>query len=115
MSKQALVSPEHGNIQPATAGDIVYRAYGRPYAGGPGQVLNLFASCSYATGGWKIFFAGDGPGHYKLMEQAPGVAPQLITYYVADFTTGAGLASPVESIVVTDANGRHEVPVESLD
>ena len=111
---QATVDQQHGVVRPATSRDIVYRAFGRPYAGGPGQVINLFASCSYPTGGWRIFFTGDGSGGYELMEQVPGIVNQLVTYYVASYTTAVGLATPVRSVKVTDASGEHSVPVESI-
>ena len=102
------------SIRPCTATDIVYRAFGRPYGGGPSQVINLFASCSYTTGAWHIFFQGDGDGTYTLMEKAPGIFPQLVTYYTASFTPGIGLATPVETVSIQDASGSHTVPVEHI-
>ncbi len=107
-------SADHGIVRPATSRDIVYRAFGRPYAGGPGQVISLFASCSYPTGGWEIFFTGNGQGGYNLMEKVPGIAPQIISYYAASFTTGVGLATPVKFVEITDAHGTHRVPVEMI-
>lgn len=101
-------------IRPCTAPDIVYRAFGRPYDGGRGQVINLFASCSYPTGAWHIFFQGDSGGTYTLMERPPGIAPQLVTYYTASFTPGAGLATPVKTVSIQDASGSHTVPVEPI-
>ena len=108
------VNPEHAIIRPSTSDDIIYRAFSRPYIDGPGQVLNLFASCSYVTGQWQIFFTGNGDGTYTLMEKVPGIANQMVTYYVADFTTGAGLIDHVSSVIIKDANGSHTVKVEPL-
>jgi hypothetical protein len=101
-------------IRPCTATDIVYRAFGRPYSGGPGQVINLFASCSYATGAWHIFFQGGSGGTYTLMEKVPVVVPELVTYYTASFTTGVGLATPVKTVTIQDARGSHTVPIEPI-
>ena len=114
MSNQTTAQEGHGIVRPATSTDIVYKAYKRPYAGGPFQVLNLFASCSYPTGQWKIFFAGDGANRYKLLEQVPSIVNQLMTYYVADFTTGVGLATDPTTVVIVDAHGEHVVPVEPM-
>lgn len=107
----AAAPPE---VRLATSSDIVYRAYARPYEGGPGQVISLFASCSYPTGQWQIFFEGTGDGAYRLMERVPGLVNYLITYYAASFTNGFGLATPVTSVVIEDARGRHTIPVEPL-
>lgn len=116
MMKNAIADQNHGVIRPATSNDIVYRAFGRPYAGGPGQVINLFMSCSYPIGGYKLFFQREyGPDSiFTLMEQHPGAAPQLVTYYVADYTSGAGLATPVKFVTIKDAHGEHRVPVEPI-
>jgi hypothetical protein len=107
-------APAATTVRLATSGDIIYRAFSRPYAGSDAQVINLFASCSYPTGQWQIFFQGAGNGTYQLMERVPGIVNELITYYTASFTTGAGLATPVRSVEITDARGKHVVPVEPL-
>lgn len=114
-TKQApTVAPEHGQIGPSTAGDIVYKAFARPYDSGGGQVLTLLASCSYPSGNWEIFFVGAGNGTYRLMEQQPQYFFGLLTYYAADFTTGFGLSEPVQSVVIEDASGSHTIPVQSF-
>ena len=101
-------------VRPATSGDIVYRAYARPYAGSEAQVISLFASCSYTTGQWQIFFQSTGDGAYTLMERVPGIVNFLVTYYAASFTNGFGLATPVKTVEITDARGKHVIPVESI-
>lgn len=101
-------------VRPATASDIVYRAFSRPYAGGDAQVVNLFASCSYPTGQWQIFFQATQNGGFQLMERVPGIVNFLVTYYTASFTPGMGLATPVKSVEIWDAHGKHVVPVEPL-
>jgi hypothetical protein len=108
------LAPAAATVRPATSGDIIYRAFSRPYVGSDAQVINLFASCSYPTGQWQIFFQGAGDGTYQLMERVPGIVNELVTYYVASFTTGAGLVAPAKSVEITDAHGKHVVPVEPL-
>jgi hypothetical protein len=116
MSETLNLEQARGLVRPATATDIVYRAYGRPYAGGPAQVITLLASCSYPIGGYTLFFTREyGPDEiYTLMEQPPGLFPNIVTYYAADYTTGVGIANPVSSVIIIDAHGKHEVPVEPL-
>jgi hypothetical protein len=108
------LAPAAATVRLATSGDILYRAFSRPYAGSDAQVINLFASCSYPTGQWQIFFQGAGDGTYQLMERVPGIVNELVTYYVASFTTGAGLVNSGKSVEITDAHGKHVVPVEPL-
>lgn len=103
-------------VQPATSSDIIYRAYGRSYDGGGTQVITLLASCSHSISGYKFFFVRQyGPDEvYTLMEQLPGVFFHMLTYYVADYTSGMGLTNPVASVTIIDAHGKHTVPVENM-
>ena len=112
--RNITLNSNHGQTRLATARNIVYKAFERLYAGGPGQVITLLASCSYQTSDWKIFFLTDGNGKYQLMEQMPRLPYNLITYYVADYTTGIGLEKPVSSVTIVDAQGEHEISVEPL-
>src|SRR5258706_16313930 len=45
-------------IRPCTAQGLIYRAYKRPYDGGPSNVLTLYASGYYGDAPWEIFFVG---------------------------------------------------------
>ncbi len=110
-STSNALNEEHGHVRLATSGDIVYRAYSRPYGAGSGQVITLLASCSYGTGGWEIRFVGDGSKGYKLMEHVPAIVNQLATYYSTSFTSGIGLLDAPSTVAITDGRGTHQVPV----
>ncbi|HET9622006.1 MAG TPA: hypothetical protein VFP84_11610 [Kofleriaceae bacterium] len=99
-------------VRPSTSTDIVYRAFGRPYDGS-GQVISLFASCSYPVGGWQIFFQGGGGG-FTLMERVPQAVNELLTYYTASYTEGFGLPTAVKTVSIRDARGVHTVNVEPI-
>jgi len=105
---------EYAMVQPSTSADIEYRAYSRPYDDGTSEVLSLFASCSYGTGQWEVFFSGNGDGTYTLMEKVPKVTNQMITYYSASFTTGVGVETPGDSVVIRDKHGAHTVAIQSM-
>jgi len=102
--------------QPATSGDIVYRAYQRPYAGGSGQVIVLLASCSYPVAPYEIYFVPEqGAGdNFVLMEQPPSIFYNIISYYAASYSTQAGLANPVKNVNIRDAHGVHTVALEPM-
>ncbi len=98
--------------QLSRGGALSYLALSRPYDG-PGTVaLSLIATCYYPTGRWHIFFTSDSAG-YNLMETVPGLANQLVTYYVAGFSSGGGLM-PMRSVNITDGYGTHAIPVNPL-
>jgi hypothetical protein len=92
---------------------IEYKAFARAFQGG-GAVLNLIATCYYVTAGFKIFFeAQSGLTQFELMETPPsGIVPQLVTYYIADWTSGQRLAQPPTHVKVRDAHGEHVVAVK---
>jgi hypothetical protein len=101
-----------GTTQPSAGSAISYLALSRPYNGPGDEALSLIATCYYPTGMWHIFFTSDSAG-YNLMETVPGLANQLVTYYVAGFSSGGGMA-PMRSVNITDAYGTHVIPVNPL-
>ena len=101
-------------IQPATGSAIEYKAYARSFgpAPGGGRVLYLIATCSYPVGGYEIFFEAESrPDTFRLMERAPGISNQLVTYYIASWTSGQRLLITPSQIMVMDAQGLHKVAV----
>jgi hypothetical protein len=113
---ETAIQQNPATIRPCTAQGIIYRAYKRPYDGGPSNVLTLFASCYYGDAPWEIFFTGvEGQANtYTLMEKVPGIVYFLITYYSATYCSGAGLVELGDTVTIIDAYGSHQVPVETL-
>jgi hypothetical protein len=95
---------------------IEYKAFARSFGDG-GAVLSLIATCSYPTGGFTIFFqAESGLAQFELMETPPhGPVPQLVTYYLASWTSGQRLVKPPTQVKIKDARGEHRVPVKPWD
>ena len=108
------VADEHGTTRPCSAQDIIYRAFSRPYAGSSSPVITVFASCSYPTGNWNIYFESVRGGGYRLMEQVPGLVYHIITYYTTSYTVGLGQPGPIDYVEIEDGFGVHKVPVEPL-
>jgi hypothetical protein len=98
---------------PSNGAALEYKAFARSFQGGSAAVLYLFATCYYGTPGFKLFFeAQSGLQQFELLQTAPqGIEPQLVTYYVADWTSSQPLASPPTHVKIKDAHGNHEVPV----
>ena len=95
---------------------IEYKAYNRVFDDQQGAVLYLLASCYYTVGGYHIFFeAENGLNTFKLMEKVPGLVNQLVTYYVASWTSSQRLVEPQEEITIIDGHGSHTVEVEQWD
>jgi hypothetical protein len=109
--------PETTSIQPkigpASANDIEYRAFVRDF--GEGRVL-LYATAtsSYPVGPYEIYFEG-GVDDLRLMEKAPVIYYNLVTYQIASWTPGQPLLETPRSITITDAYGPHQVQVEWSD
>jgi hypothetical protein len=103
-------------IRPCTAQGLIYRAYKRPYGGGPSNVLNLFASGTYGDAPWEIFFVGvEGNSNtYKLMEKVPTVVYFIVTNYAASHSSHQGLPDLGDTVTIIDAYGEHKVKVETL-
>jgi hypothetical protein len=107
---------ESGTIQLSHGQAIAYKAYARTFEAGSGAILYLVASCYYPIGNYEIFFEAEyGLESFKLMEKVPGIAPQLITYYVASWTTSQPLVEPPTQVTMIDAWGKHQVKVQPWD
>jgi hypothetical protein len=93
--------------------EIEYKAFARAYEGG-GATLSLIATCYYPTSGFTIFFEGNpAPTDFELLEKPPqGVVMDLVTYYMASWTTNQRLEDPPSHVEITDASGVHRVRVE---
>jgi hypothetical protein len=103
-------------VYPLSKGELIeYKAYSRNFESGSAAVLSLVATCRYGIGGYTIFFQETAPGQFELLEKAPGIAPQLVTYYVASWTSGQRLASPPKQVTIKDAGGDHRVDVKPWD
>ena len=113
---ETTVQKNAATIRLCTAQGIVYKAFKRPYGGGPAQVLDLFASCYYTDAPWEIFFvAVEGkPNTYQLMEKVPGIVYFLVTYYAASHSSGYGLPDLGNTVTIIDAHGSHQVPVVAI-
>lgn len=94
---------------------IEYRAFKRPYDGGPAEVLDLLASCYFGSTGHhlEIEAVPGRQGKYKLFDSVPRVNSPLVSYYAAVYSSGLGLPELGDTITVEDARGEHTVPVHS--
>lgn len=102
-----------GKIQLSTGQAIEYKAYVRRFDFSGGGVLYLLASCAYPVGGYRIFFEAEyGGTSFKLMEEVPQIVNQLVTYYVASWTSSQPLVDPPAEVTITDASGTRTVAVE---
>ena len=63
-------------------------------------------------GPFEIFFTGGGD-NLELMEKAPVIFYNLVTYQVASWTAGQPLAATPKQITITDGYGAHTVDVEA--
>lgn len=108
MAETTSIQP---NIGPAKARDIEYRAFVRDFGDGR-VVLSAVATSSYPVGPYEIFFTG-GVDNLVLMEKAPVIFYNLITYQVASWTPGQPLADTPRQITITDGYGAHTVDVEA--
>jgi hypothetical protein len=113
---ETSVQQNAATIRPCTAQGLVYKAFSRPYGGGPASVLDLFASGYYTDAPWEIFFVGvEGqPNTFQLMEKVPGIVYFLMTYYAASHSSGYGLPDVGDTVTIIDAQGSHQVPVEAI-
>jgi hypothetical protein len=107
MAKETRVP---GKVQPARADEIQYKAYARKFE--LGTVLFLTATCSYPVGPYEIYFQGAGGFNWTLMEKAPGIFYNLVTYHIASTTTGQPLLEIPNTVTVVDGYGSHRVSVE---
>lgn len=101
----------------ATANDLVYKAYRRPYLGqSSGQVLVILASgYYYPTPQVHLYFEQVyGKFEFKLMQNNSSTFFYLATYHAAQWSSEAGFTSLPDTIVIEDAHGKHTVTVEDL-
>jgi hypothetical protein len=110
MAKAKAESRIPNQIQPARAGEIEYKAYTRQFA--LGTLLFITATCSYPVGPYEIFFQGEGGNNWVLMEKAPGIFYNIVTYHIAATTPGQPLLDTPDTITVRDGFGSHKVTVE---
>lgn len=114
-TKKAKASTKAGTtavpskIQPARADEIQYTAYTRQFA--LGRVLFITATCSYPVGPYTIFFQGNGGYSWTLMEKAPEIFFNLVTYHIACTTPGQPSVDLPRSVTIIDGYGSHTVPV----
>lgn len=101
----------HPTVGPAKAQDIEYRVFARDFGGGR-VVLSAVATSSYPVGPYEIFFTG-GVDNLELMERAPVIYYNLVTYQVASWTQGQPLVDTPREVTITDGYGAHTVPVEA--
>lgn len=104
-----------GQVRPATAQKLVYKAFKRPYGGADGApVLELFASGFYTDAPWELFFSAvpGKPWTYVLNERVPTLVYFIVTYYAASYSSGVGLSGLPDKVTITDAYGQHEVHVQ---
>lgn len=99
-----------GKVQPSLANQIQYKAYMRKFEAG--AVLFVTATCSYPVGPYEIFFEAGGGFTWTLMEKAPEIFYNLVTYHIASTTPGQPTLDTPATITVIDGYGPHEVPVE---
>lgn len=113
---ETMLQQNPATIRPCTAQGIVYRAYKRPYDGGPTNVLDLFANCFYGDGPWEIFFSGvEGQANtYQLLEKVPTITFGLVSYYATSYSSGYGLPELGDTVTLIDSYGEHVVQVEAI-
>lgn len=102
-----------GKIQPSRADEIEYKAYTRKFD--LGSVLFITATCSYPVGPYEIFFQGKGGYTWTLMEKAPEIFFNLVTYHIASTSPGQPTIETPATVTIIDGHGTHEVPVEQGD
>jgi hypothetical protein len=93
---------------------IEYKAYARHFQpNSDAGVLILVATCYYDTSGFTISFQSAATG-FDLVEQPPtGIFRNMVTYYVASWTTGIDADTVPSHVTVTDAFGQHRVHVKT--
>jgi len=102
-------------VLPLSHGDAIeYKAYARHFGvSGGAAVLSLIATCSYPTGGYSIYFEpGPGAHQFELLEKVPQISNDLVTYYMASWTSGQPLAQPPRHVRIRDARGEHHIEVK---
>jgi hypothetical protein len=103
------------NLSLSRGAAIEYKAYARRFQPNiDAAVLILMATCYYDTSGFAISFQKTADG-FELVEQPPtGIFTNLVTYYVASWTSGveAVATATTSHVTVTDSFGQHRVHVK---
>jgi len=96
-------------VQPSRGSEIEYKAFLRKFQSGQAGVLELMATCYYPVGGYQLFFESSGDAKFTLLERSWPIHNQLVTYYLASWTSGQPLASPPGTVLIIDGRGEHPV------
>lgn len=95
---------------------IEYKAYVRKFFETGEGTLFVVASCYYDTSGFTIFFEQNSSGQLCLMQQPPtGVFLNLVTYYVASWTSNKNADANPNHLMIVDGYGEHHVHVRPWD
>jgi hypothetical protein len=109
MSTQPAAAPVR---QLSNGNAIEYKAFVRKFFAVGEGTLFVIASCYYITSGFTIFFEENQPGDLSLMETPPtGIVLDLVTYYVASWTSNVDADHVPTHLTITDAHGAHRVHV----
>jgi hypothetical protein len=92
--------------------EISYKAFHRKFVNQASSgVLYLLATSWYNMPGFTLFFEQDGE-EYSLMELAPsGPVDEIVTYYIANWTSSRPVATVPSYVKIVDAQGEHTVQV----
>jgi hypothetical protein len=101
------------NLSLSRGAAIEYKAYARRFQPNiDAAVLILLATCYHDSSGFAISFQQTASG-FELVEQPPtGIVREMVTYYVADWTSGVEAASVPSHVTITDGFGQHRVHVK---
>ena len=92
---------------------IEYKAYVRKFFETGGGTLFVIGSCYYGTTGFTLFFQENSSGQLCLMQQPPsGVVLNMVTYYVASWTSNRDTDANPKYLTIVDGNGEHQVHVK---
>jgi len=102
------------NLALSRGSGIEYKAYARRFQPNvDAAVVILVATCFYDTSGFTISFQPNASG-YELVEQPPtGVFRNMVTYYVASWTTGIETDTSPTHVTIVDSFGEHRVHVKA--
>jgi hypothetical protein len=111
MASGSTASPQ-GQLSNGIA--IEYKAYVRKFFEQGGGTLFIMATCYYETAGFTISLQQIQPGHLNLVETPPtGIHTDMVSYYVADWTSNVNADNIPGHVTITDAHGAHRVAVKA--
>ena len=108
---------QSGTPELAKANDLQYQAFKRSYLGQPGNfILIILANGWYfPTPKVDLYFEQvRGKFEYKLMQNNSNAGFYLATYHTADYCSGMSPVGLPDTIIVEDANGKHNVKVQTI-